>query len=116
LWLTQSKAFCKSQNGGEVVSLTHQLSFTPQEDSCYSFLLEAESALVRTIQSTEKSSDLIGKRTRHLPACSIESSSHALVLMLTHLLTEMSTRNVPGVKGQPACKTDNLAAICELSV
>jgi hypothetical protein len=28
-------------DGGEVVSLTHQLPFTPQEDSWYSFLLEA---------------------------------------------------------------------------
>jgi hypothetical protein len=29
---------------GEVVSLTRRLLFTPQEDSWYSFLLEAESA------------------------------------------------------------------------
>jgi hypothetical protein len=28
-------------------------------------------------------------------------------------LTEMSTRNIPGGKGQPACKADNLTAICE---
>jgi hypothetical protein len=26
---------------------------------------------------------------------------------------EMSTRNVPGGKGRPACKADNLTAICE---
>jgi hypothetical protein len=25
----------------------------------------------------------------------------------------MSTRNLPGGKGQPACKADNLTAICE---
>jgi hypothetical protein len=31
-----------STDGGEVVSLTLRL-FTPQKDSCYSFLLEAES-------------------------------------------------------------------------
>jgi hypothetical protein len=30
-------------DGGEVVSLTRRPSFTPQEDSWYSFLLEAES-------------------------------------------------------------------------
>jgi hypothetical protein len=30
-------------DGGEVVSLTHRSPFTPQEDSWYSFLLEAES-------------------------------------------------------------------------
>jgi hypothetical protein len=30
-------------DGGEVVSPTHRPPFTPQEDSCYSFLLEAES-------------------------------------------------------------------------
>jgi hypothetical protein len=29
--------------GGEAVSLTRRPSFTPQEDACYSFMLEAES-------------------------------------------------------------------------
>jgi hypothetical protein len=28
-------------------------------------------------------------------------------------LTEMSTRNIPGVEGLPAHKADNLTAICE---
>jgi hypothetical protein len=28
-------------------------------------------------------------------------------------LTEMSTMDLPGVKGRPARKTDNLTAICE---
>jgi hypothetical protein len=28
-------------------------------------------------------------------------------------LTEMSTKNVPGVKGRPTHKADNLTAICE---
>jgi hypothetical protein len=28
-------------------------------------------------------------------------------------LTEMSTRNLPGDKGWPALKADNLTAICE---
>jgi hypothetical protein len=30
---------------------------------------------------------------------------------LLSLLTEMSTRNLPGVKGQPACKADNFDAL-----
>jgi hypothetical protein len=34
----------------------------------------------------------------------------------THPLTEMSTRNLPGGKGRPARKADNLTAICELIV
>jgi len=32
-----------AQDGGKVVSLTHQLLFTPRKYSWYSFLLEAES-------------------------------------------------------------------------
>jgi hypothetical protein len=31
----------------------------------------------------------------------------------TQPLTEMSTRNIPGGKGRPARKADNLTAICE---
>jgi hypothetical protein len=31
-------------------------------------------------------------------------------------LTEMSTRNLPGFKGLPARKADNLTAICEPTV
>jgi hypothetical protein len=34
-------------------------------------------------------------------------------LGLTLPLTEISTRNLPGGKGQPAGKADNLTAICE---
>jgi hypothetical protein len=41
-------------------------------------------------------------------------SSCIKVLGLTQLLTEMSTRNLPGVKEQPVCKADNLIAICVL--
>jgi hypothetical protein len=40
-------------------------------------------------------------------------SGHAVALGSTQPLTEMSTRNLPGGKGQPACKTDNLTAVCE---
>jgi hypothetical protein len=38
-----------------------------------------------------------------------------MTLVLTHPLTEMSTRKLPGGKGQLARKADNLTAICELS-
>jgi hypothetical protein len=31
----------------------------------------------------------------------------------TQPLTDMSTRNLPGVKGRPAREADNLTAICE---
>jgi hypothetical protein len=41
------------------------------------------------------------------------SSSPTTALGSTQPLTEMSTRNLPGVKGRPARKTDNLTTICE---
>jgi hypothetical protein len=40
-------------------------------------------------------------------------SSRTMALGLTQHLTEMSTRKLPGGKGRPACKADNLTAICE---
>jgi hypothetical protein len=36
-----------------------------------------------------------------------------MVLMSTQPLIEMSTRNLPGSKGLPAHKANNLTAICE---
>jgi hypothetical protein len=39
-----------------------------------------------------------------------------MALGSTQTLTEMSTRNIPGGKGRPARKADNLAAICEPTV
>jgi hypothetical protein len=36
-----------------------------------------------------------------------------MALGSTQLLTEMSTRNIPGGKGRSERKTDNLTAICE---
>jgi hypothetical protein len=36
-----------------------------------------------------------------------------MVLGYTQPLTEMSTRNLLGVKGEPARKAKNLTAICE---
>jgi hypothetical protein len=50
-------------DGDEVVSLTCQLPFTPQEDYWYSFLLEAKSTQGHSadgrIRSIEKSKNLI---------------------------------------------------------
>jgi hypothetical protein len=40
-------------------------------------------------------------------------SSRTIALKSTPPLTEMSARNLPGGKGRPARKTDNLTAICE---
>jgi hypothetical protein len=36
-----------------------------------------------------------------------------MALRSTQPLTEMSTTNLPGGKGRPACKANNLTAICE---
>jgi hypothetical protein len=36
-----------------------------------------------------------------------------MVLGSTQSLTEMGTRNLPGGKGRPVHKADNLTAICE---
>jgi hypothetical protein len=41
------------------------------------------------------------------------SSSHTMALGSTLPLRVMSTRNLPGGKGRPARKADNLTAICE---
>jgi hypothetical protein len=40
-------------------------------------------------------------------------SSRTVALGLTRPVTEMSTSNVSACKEQPACKADNLTAICE---
>jgi hypothetical protein len=40
-------------------------------------------------------------------------SNRIMVLRSTQPMTEKSTRNLPGVKGQPARKADNLTTICE---
>jgi hypothetical protein len=41
------------------------------------------------------------------------NSSRTMALGSIRPLTEMTTRNLPEVKGRPACKADNLTAICE---
>jgi hypothetical protein len=43
-------------------------------------------------------------------------SSHIMNLGSTQPLTEMSTRNLPGGKGQLAHTADNVTAICEPTV
>jgi hypothetical protein len=40
-------------------------------------------------------------------------SSRTMVLGSAQLLTEMSISNLPGGKGRPVHKDDNLTAICE---
>jgi hypothetical protein len=40
-------------------------------------------------------------------------SSRTIALGSTQPLTEMSSSNLPGGKGRPACKADNFTAICE---
>jgi hypothetical protein len=40
-------------------------------------------------------------------------SSSTMALVYTQPLTEMSTRNIPGGKGRPARKADNLIVICK---
>jgi hypothetical protein len=47
---------------------------------------------------------------------SANPSSRTIALNLTQPLTEMSARNLPGGKGRPARKADNLTAICEPNV
>jgi hypothetical protein len=44
------------------------------------------------------------------------ASSRTMALGWTQTVTEMSIRNFPGGKKQPAPKTDSLAAICEPNV
>jgi hypothetical protein len=43
-------------------------------------------------------------------------SNRTMALGSTQPLTEMSTRNLPGGKGRPACKADNLTDVYEPTV
>jgi hypothetical protein len=58
--------------------------YPPQEDSCYSFLLEAESTPRAIVQlealcESKKSSDLTGDSMHDLPLCSIVSQPATLL-------------------------------------
>jgi hypothetical protein len=44
------------------------------------------------------------------------SSSRTMALGSTQSLKEMSARNLPGVKGRPMRKADNLTAICDPAI
>jgi hypothetical protein len=44
------------------------------------------------------------------------TSSRTMTLGSTQPLTEMSTRNLPGGNERPACRADNLVAVCEPNV
>jgi hypothetical protein len=46
----------------------------------------------------------------------LKSFSHTITMGLTQPVTEMSTSNLPGGKGRPAHKANNLTAIYELIV
>jgi hypothetical protein len=60
-----------------------------------------------------------GRSRVHFPMRSLDffnlpnPSSHTMALGLTQPVREMSTGNIPGGKGWPTCKADNLTAICE---
>jgi hypothetical protein len=55
-------------------------------------------------------------RMRFFFFLNLRSSSRTMALGSTQPLTQMSTRNLPGVKKRPAHKADNLAAIYEPNV
>jgi hypothetical protein len=74
-------------DGGKDVSLARRPSFTPQEDSWYSVLLEAESTPGPYCGWKDEEIYLIETRTRDLPACSIvpqpTTLQHAPIFMDT---------------------------------
>jgi hypothetical protein len=60
-------------------------------------MLQAEKSLIRVPDEVD-----------YLP----NPSSRTVSLVSTQLLTEMSTKNLPGGKGRWARRPDNLAAVC----
>jgi hypothetical protein len=62
-------------DSGEVVSLMRWLPISPRKFSgthfCWRLSRPQSHSVAGRIRSTEKSNDLIGNRTRDLPACSI---------------------------------------------
>jgi hypothetical protein len=73
---------CRLTHGGEVVSLKRGPLFTPRKipgtHFCYRLTRPQGHSKAGRIRSIEKSNDLIGDRTRDLPACSIVSQPTAL--------------------------------------
>jgi hypothetical protein len=61
-----------------------------------------------------KSLKVVGSSTDEMEFFNwFNSSSRTMALGSIQPLTEMSTRNLPGGKGWPARKADNLITICE---
>jgi hypothetical protein len=56
------------------------------------------------------------RQTQHWIFLLPTASSRTMALVSIQPLIEMSTRNLPGGKGQLARKADNFTAICELIV
>jgi hypothetical protein len=46
----------------------------------------------------------------------VDFFNRIMALGSTQSLTQLSTRNLPGSKKRPACRANNLAAICEQDV
>jgi hypothetical protein len=79
LWDVQAPTFSldnRLTDGGKIVSLMRRLSFTTQEDSWYSFLLETDSTprakmRLEGVGKLKKKFHLIRTRTRDLPVCTL---------------------------------------------
>jgi hypothetical protein len=81
-------------DGLKVVSPTRRPLFYPQEDSWYSFLLDAEStSAAGRIRSIEKSTSS-GTRTGDLPACSIVPQPTTLPMILIVTIVIIILRRV----------------------
>jgi hypothetical protein len=74
----------------------------------------SSSLLCNFLQPSVTSSPLVTNvfSSMHWP----NPSSRTMALGSTQLLIAVSSRNLPGGRGQPACKADNLIAVCELIV
>jgi hypothetical protein len=105
-------------------SVKPQVPFTPQSAAhCSVFLVLTGQAQAR-LAIHQQHITLALQQLVHSVAGSIpdevveffscpSSSSRTVALGLTQPLTEMSAGNIPGGRGRPALKADNLIAICE---
>jgi hypothetical protein len=121
LWDVETPTFSldnRLTDGGEIVSLTSRPSFTPQEDSWHPFILEAESthghSAAGRIRLIEKSNDLIGIRTRNLPAGSIVSQPTTLprasspLLFVYHSYDKQILVLILGRQNQAGCEKQGI--------